>query len=198
MQLGLLLIYPLLAHLAVLRHSSGIACLALQLLAIAMLLPALRRRSPAALGAAVIGAVALGALWWGGEVDVALYLPPLLFQAAILWLFATSLLAGRTALVTQIATASWVTLPPELAPYTRRVTLAWSVLLAVQLAITLTLQFAGLREAWSLFTNFVSYGLLAAMLVGEYLYRRWRFPHLPHHPLLAHLRLVLRHRPRPA
>jgi uncharacterized membrane protein len=198
MQLGLLLVYPLLAHLAVMRHSAELAGVALVLLAVALLLPALRRRSASAWLALVAIAGTLGALAWTDRIDFALYVPPLAFQAAILWLFASSLAGARTPLVTQIATASWVDLPPELVPYTRRVTWAWSIVLALQLAVTLTLQLGGLREAWSLFTNFISYGLLALVFVAEYLYRRRRFPHLPHHPLLAHLRLVLRHRPRPA
>ena len=74
----------------------------------------------------------------------------------LLWLFGRTLHRGRER-------------------YTRRLTLAWCVFFAAQLAASaLLLAFAPL-ETWSLFINGLNLPLVALMFTGDYLYRRVRY-----------------------
>ncbi|GAC1629742.1 MAG: hypothetical protein NVS9B10_21380 [Nevskia sp.] len=186
--------YPLLVHLAVLRHSALLAGLALFLLALVTLYaPLAAGRRGAWL--ALLGIAALLVLLPVGGTSWLLYLPPIAFPLVILASFAVSLLPGRTPLVSAIAARVHGLLPPALAAYTRRVTWLWTLVIAGMLAVNLELSFGGSREAWSLFTNGGDYLLLVSVFLLEYLWRRARFRGLPEPSFADYLRLVLRHRP---
>ena len=55
-----------------------------------------------------------------------------------------------------------------------------------------TLALTGPLQAWSVFTNFVSYAILGAMFPLEYAWRRWRYRRLEHPGFWDHLKLVAR------
>jgi uncharacterized membrane protein len=176
----LFLAYPVLAHLATLAHSQRLAWLALVVLFLAPLLPALRNGRVWAWGLLVALILVLYLCAMGGMAGYLMYLPPVLIPGAVLFVFARTLRAGRTPLVTQMATQIRGELPPELRTYTRRVTEFW-----VGLLFLLAMSSAGLAlfaspEWWSLMTNIVQYLVLAAVFLLEYLYRRRRFRHLQH------------------
>ena len=119
-----------------------------------------------------------------------LYAPPIVIDAALALAFAASLRALREPVITRFARIEHPALPAELAIYTRRLTLAWSMLFAAMSIVALWLALRGSLEAWSSFTNVVSYLLVAALFAGEHAYRRWRFRHLRHATLLELLRNV--------
>jgi uncharacterized membrane protein len=58
--------------------------------------------------------------------------------------------------------------------------------------VSLALALSGNRDAWSLFTNLINYLLVGALFLGEFVYRRLRFPHQQHHSPLRLLRNVRR------
>ena len=138
-------------------------------------------------------ALALAVLaWWHYRIGA----PPVVcFAPAIIYLmllmnFGATLLPGREPLITFFARQQRSTLPADLLRYTRHVTWAWCIFFALMALATLLLAFFAPLSAWSLFANLLSYGLLAAMFILEYVYRRIRYPQHTHPPLLAHLRSV--------
>ena len=138
-----------------------------------------------ALGVALLSATAA---WLSPQV--LLYAPPILIDTALALVFAASLRPLREPVITRFARMEHPTLPAELAIYTRRLTLAWATLFAAMAIVALWLALRGSLEAWSAFTNVVSYLLVAALFAGEHAYRRWRYRHLRHATLLELLRNV--------
>lgn len=122
--------------------------------------------------------------------QVLLYAPPILIDTALALVFAASLRPLREPVITRFARMEHPTLPAELTIYTRRLTLAWATLFAAMAIVALWLALRGSLEAWSAFTNLVSYLLVAALFAGEHAYRRWRYRHLRHATLLELLRNV--------
>ncbi|AKC86927.1 ketosynthase [Pseudoxanthomonas suwonensis] len=199
-QLLLGVAYPFLAHLAGTRGGAWPA-LALADLVVLLLAGPLLRRRWWALG---LLAVLLAALAWGMGtpwLDLLLLAPPVLFTGWLAWFFARSLLPGRTPLVERIVTALYAqsgwTLPAGLPDYARRLTAAWALLLGF-LAVANTLLalcavpggvlhslgrtpwIAVPHSAWSWFANLLNYGLVAGFMVGEFQYRKRRFPQRPY------------------
>ena len=89
---------------------------------------------------------------------------------ALLSLFGRTILPGREPLVTRFARRIHGVLPPQIERYTRRVTIAWCVFFAMQLATSAVL-FTWSLQAWSLFVNVLSWPLVVLMFVVEYAYR---------------------------
>ena len=98
---------------------------------------------------------------------------------ALLWFFGRTLLGGREALITRLARSVHGTLPPEIAAFTRRVTIAWCAFFASQVLLSALLLAFAPFEAWSLFVNVLNLPLLVLMFVGDHLYRAIRFPDYP-------------------
>lgn len=191
---ALVLAYPLLVHASVLWPEPWLRWAALAVLCALPLYGALRAGRWWAWVVFLVALAACGALVATNSSQLLLYLPPVLIPLALLMPFARSLRRGQEPLITRMARISRGTLPPDLAPYTRWLTILWAVVFALMTlsAVLLTL-FAPLH-VWSLATNFVHYFVIGALIVGEYVYRRVRFRHLPHPGFFAYLRLIA---PRP-
>ena len=188
------LAYPLLAHGAAALDSGSLALAAAALLLVLALLPALRRGAPLAWLALAAITTLLAWLFHRGQALLPLYAAPVLLNLLAARLFGRSLRRGRTPLVERIARLlHGAPLPPDVVRYTRRVTLGWTVLLLglallnAVLALLASpdglLEAAGLvppvavpRSVWSLFANLINYLVLALAFVGEFLWRRRRFP----------------------
>jgi len=97
----------------------------------------------------------------------------------LLWLFGRTLLRGREPLISQISRHINGQLKPEIAIYTRQVTIAWCIFFALQVVISLSLYVFAPIAAWSLFINVLNLPLLMLMFVVEYAYRTARFPDHP-------------------
>ncbi len=193
----LAVVYTVLAHQASARHDNLLAALAIGVLvALVLLAPLLQGRIVAWLG---LLAGAAGAAWLMQTpyVHAPLLLVPFAFIALVSWWFARSLRPGRVPLISKIVAALEKTgadeLTPELQRYTRRLTAAWALLLAVIGVSNLTLAMiatpAGLlaqlgvqppvtvtQAQWSWFANFLDYGIMGGFMLVEYLYRKRRFP----------------------
>lgn len=202
----LALAYPLLAHWASHSGSGVTAAVALADLTLVILVaPLLRGRVWAwALFAAI--AAGLWALARTPYAQVALLAPPLLFVGLVAWFFGRSLRAPREALITRIVAGldhcRPEQLPPPLYRYTRRLTAAWALLLAVLALVNGVLALIAVpggvlaqlgyvsaehmpawgvpREHWSLIANLLNYGVLGGFFVGEYAVRRRFFPDRPY------------------
>lgn len=172
--------YPLLAHLATLVHSDVLAWAALTVFFAVPLLPALLRFEAAAWIVLAIVTLALSACAATHVARYLMYVPPVLIPLSVLFVFARSLRAGQTPMVTRVAQNIRGDLPPELDHYTRRVTQWWVAILIAQALSSVVLALYATPEFWSLMTNIVQYLIIAGVFVIEYSYRRWRFRHLQH------------------
>jgi uncharacterized membrane protein len=142
---------------------------------------------------ALISRVALRSLPEGAALKWAVGLPPVLIDLALCWVFGRSLRRGAEPLITSFARhAHGGVLPPDRTAYTRRVTLAWTLLFAAMAAAAAWLAAFGPLRAWKLFVSVGSPVLIAALFLGEFAWRRMRFRHHPPQRLadmLQYLRL---------
>ncbi len=131
------------------------------------------RWAAAALAGALLATLAAIAALGLPSAALVYGLPHFSANLFLLWFFARTLRAAQVPLVTRIAERlERRSLPAPMLVYTRRVTLAWSVFFAAQLAISLLLYFIASRTVWSLFINLVSSLLIPVMFVAEYGWRR--------------------------
>jgi uncharacterized membrane protein len=96
----------------------------------------------------------------------------------LLWFFGRTLLKGKEPLVTQISRRVNGEVKPEIAIYTRHVTMAWCIYFAAQVVVSLLLYLFAPLNVWSLFINVLNLPLLILMFIGEFV---WRITHYPHH-----------------
>jgi len=196
--------YPFLAHAASARSDGVLAALATFDIALILLLPMLARGR---LRAWALLACAALALAWLARTPYALLPPllvPVLFVALVAWGFARTLRAGRVPLITKIVSALEAKQPtqlePEVARYTRGLTVLWACVLVVLATINLALALLAVPRGllatfgiatpwpvgetlWSWCANAATYGLIGGLMVVEFAYRSRRFPGRYHGPL---------------
>lgn len=114
---------------------------------------------------------------WG--LAAAYGIPHAVIYLSLLWLFGRTLWRGKEPLVTRLARRVHGTLPAELTAYTRRVTYAWCIFFAAQMAVSALLFTFAPLEIWSLFINVLNVPLLVLMFIGEYGYRLIRHRDFP-------------------
>ena len=136
----------------------------------------------------------LAAIAWRFAPAALLFVPPAALNIAFAMFFGTTLAPGREPRVATFARLERGELRPAIAQYTRRLTWVWTSFFFASAAIGLLLAAFASLETWSAFVNVGSYVAVAALFVGEYVYRRFRFPHDSHVSLAAGVRLVMRHR----
>ncbi|MBO9881024.1 ketosynthase [Xanthomonas sp. D-109] len=200
----LALAYSPLAHWANAAHRPDLAVLAGAALVLMVLVEPMARWRPWAWALAIAATAALVPLWHSPHALLLLAAPPVLFTAWVAWFFGRSLQRGRTPLITRIVEALYrqagMPITAEQLRYTRRLTLAWTLLLVgltllnlvlalcaqpsgvlAQLGLAAPLSISDARA--SLFANLLGYGVIGGFFVGEYLLRgRW-FPQRPYRNL---------------
>lgn len=187
----LLIAYPCSVHFGVVTTHYGPAVIVLAIIAATL---AGRRGNGFRLLPALAAALLVGVAAVVARDDFAVVSwPPLLIYFGLALVFAASLLPGRQPLVTRIATLLDGEPDARVRRYTRRVTAAWALFLALLGVISLWLACCGSRAAWSLFTNLLGYLLIFGFFLGEFLWRRRCLPQLPRrsfpHFVVAMLRL---------
>ncbi len=173
--------FPLALHAAVLHGNPWLVAALSAAIAANFVWLAARRALPWWLIAAA-GAAALAAALVDRQIAARLaFLPPILIYVFLCWAFARTLAPAREPLVTRIARlVRDGELPKPLVVHTRRVTWLWAVSLALMAAVSALLARFAEPATWSFFTNILSYALLAALFVLEYLYRLVRYPEIRH------------------
>lgn len=195
------LAYPPLAYWATRDGGGAAAAIALGDLALVFLVDPLLRLHGRAWGAAIVIATGLSALAHTDAAQLLLLVPPVLLLTLLAWLFGRSLRAPREALITRIVAALHdkpaAQLPADLLRYTRRLTAAWALLLAMLALVNGVLAFAEVpggvlarlghapawgvpREQGSLLANLVNYGVVGLFFIGEYLLRGRYFKNPPY------------------
>jgi uncharacterized membrane protein len=99
-------------------------------------------------------------------------------QCVLLMTFARTLVRNQQPLCSQFAKVVHGSLTPELADYTRKVTIAWTLFFVSVILISSYLFFAGTMQAWSTFANLFYLPLVALMFIAEYIVRKHALPEL--------------------
>jgi uncharacterized membrane protein len=200
--------YPLLAHLTVLSARPALIAASIGWLTLLVLLPGLGRGRPFAWLLLALAAAGLSTAVTAGHAVLLLFLPPILLNAFMAWLFGHTLRAGRMPLIERVARVMHGPddpLDPTIVAYARQVTQAWTGLFVVLAAVNLVLAtfarpggfllaagvdpgFSVPLAAWSLFANVLTYPIIAALFVAEYLVRQRRFPDQPYRGPLDFMR----------
>jgi uncharacterized membrane protein len=120
---------------------------------------------------ALIAMIFLLERWDGLGFALAYGLPHAAAFLLLLWYFGRSLRGGREPVITRVARRIRGTLSGRLERYTRRLTVAWCVFFAAQLAASAALLAFAPLETWSFFVNVLNVPLVAAMFAGDYAYR---------------------------
>jgi uncharacterized membrane protein len=187
--------YLFTAHFALSRQSPVAAAIAVTLLLILVLESIRGRQRQLLRGLVAAAGVVLVVLVARGAPPVPLMLPPVLVPLGIAAFFGRSLLPGSMPLVERLARAFYA--PSEPSPgipeYARRVTWAWTLLLAALalvngamiacLAPGGLLMLAGYTPRWPVspaafawFSNTGTYLLIGGMFAAEFAVRLIRFP----------------------
>ena len=196
-RLLLALSYPWIAHAASARQDGTLAAIALGDIALILLLEPLAHRRAWAWSLAAALAVALYFFARSPHALLPLMLVPVAIVALVSWTFGRTLRLGRVPLITRIVSAMDELAPEALAPdlraYTRKLTATWAISLGALALLDLLLALCAVpdgllasigiappvtldRTQWSWFANGVNYGFVAALFIGEYVYRGRRFP----------------------
>jgi len=175
---GVLVLYPLLVYFGQRRLGvTWIACIVIAVCAIRLVV---LRFGPTARIAGAFGsrqlllvcggaiALALVSLWSDSPGAMLYY--PVLMNAALLLLFASSLVFPPT-VVERIARIRHPDLPMEAVPYLRRVTIAWCIFFVGNGAVALYTAVRATFETWALYNGLIAYVLIGAMFAGELLTR---------------------------
>ncbi|BAO44040.1 COG4648 family protein [Thiolapillus brandeum] len=118
---------------------------------------------------------------------------PLALYLSLATLFFTTLLPGRVPLITRLASLMRQgQMPVAVIRYTRRVTQLWVLFFFCMGVATLWLALYGSFGQWSLFVNVISYALMAAMFLLEFLCRRRVLGNLVDYSFNEFLRGLLR------
>jgi uncharacterized membrane protein len=188
--------YPIVAHIAVLSGNHTLIAASIGLLMVLVLFPGLRHGSPMAWIMLPAAAFCLFAMAAHGRSLLLLFLPPILINGFMAWVFGRTLKSGNTPLIERAIVALHGTtdnVTAAMLAYARRLTLVWACLFVALTAINLVLAVladpgglllaVGLHSqvtvplgVWSLFANVLNYLIVGALFVGEYWLRRRRFP----------------------
>lgn len=200
--------FPVLAHGASILKSPGLTIASVAILAAAILFkPLTEGRRPAWLVLPVVVAALIG-LWHIDAASLVLFLPPVLLNVFLAWLFGHTLARGSTPLIERLVRLLQPPgEPPESAVirYAGRLTRVWAALFVMLATVNLglaacvtpggLLETIGMqaplpisRNTWSLFANVLNYAIVAAFFLLEYAYRRRRFPNRPYRNLPEFLR----------
>ncbi len=202
--------YPVLAHTASLLGSSSLTLASVVVLAAATLLRPLTEGRRWAWLALPLAALAIMGLWRIDAAALVLFLPPVLLNVFLAWLFGHTLARGSTPLIERVVRLlqpPGLPFEPGVIDYARRLTLLWTALFLVLATTSLVLaalatpggllETAGIRapaavrlETWSLFANVLNYAIVAAFFLLEFAYRMRRFPGRPYRNLVEFLSLA--------
>jgi uncharacterized membrane protein len=188
----------LLAHAALVDRLPAEVGAAVSLVPVALVVAWLARRArhPAA---TVLAFVALGAVAVLGWNKIERHFPDLFFvehaggNLLLAIVFGRTLVGKGDALVTRFARLMHEQLPPEVERYTRRVTLAWTILFTTLFALSCGLYFAGLPAAWSVLANIVNPIAIVGMFGIEYAVRLRALPNWEQVGILGGVRAFSRH-----
>lgn len=190
MQIVLLVAYPILVHLAIVLATPALQVAALSSLTAGLFYRLLVSFRPMAWLAWLSITGGVGVLAWLDSAIYFLYFLPVLLPLLLFAVFFRTLLPGQEPLVTAIGENSRGPLSEEIRHYTRRVTQLWAGCLLSMTIWAALLPWMASAELWSLVTGGLNYMLVGLIFVGEFIYRRFRFPDHNHPGFFEYIRIV--------
>ena len=143
------------------------------------------------LGVVVGIALAIAAWQFAEAAHILVFLPPLAAFAFMAFFFGRTLRAGSVPLINRVARKAHGELPADVERHTRGLTALWSACFAALFFVALGLAPLLSFEAWSRWVQGLGYTVPAALFLGEYVYRHYRFPNRPHDSLAVLIPNVL-------
>jgi uncharacterized membrane protein len=201
LRVGLILLYPLLAHMAAVVDDKRLAAVAFADIILILLLDGLLARRAKQWLLLLLVVPALILLSRSAFALLPLLLMPAVLIAVAASGFARTLRPGRTPLIASIVEVlegdDAGNLPDRLQRYTRGLTLAWALVLGSLALVNLTLALCAVPGGvlasvgilpplavtdmqWSCVANGLNYGILGMFFVVEFVYRRHCFPERMH------------------
>lgn len=141
---------------------------------------ALIMRSRAALLVGVSLAALLAAAVLSNQQILAA-LPSIALNLMLASVFGATLRPGETPLIVRIAELDQGALAPKFERYLRALTQAWAIFFVAMAGLSLVLMLYAPFEWWSLFVNVLTWPLIGAMFIMEWVVRRVGFKELPPH-----------------
>ncbi len=170
------LLYVLASHwlMTAAPHSSwnAVALLTPMLMLIVLMAWRARQRVLALVGLAVLAALVLNAGLGQGVPQRWLFLGQhVVIHLALAALFGISLRRGSEALISSVARHVHGHLTPDMARYSRKVTIAWVLYFVAMAALSVGLFLFAPFDAWAAFANWLTPFAVALMFGGEHLLR---------------------------
>lgn len=107
---------------------------------------------------------------------IALFLPPVVLNIALMLLFGGTLYPGKTPLIQRFMQLERTgDLPPALIGYAHHLTWIWTALFAMMALVSAALALLAPLALWSLFANILNYIFVGILFIGQYLYAYWRY-----------------------
>lgn len=190
--------FAFLAHAAIVEGVPPAVGAALSLVPLALLALWAARRSHHRVGVLVAIAAVAASFALGWE-KLERHFPDLFFlehagaNLALGIVFGRTLFRGREPLVTRFAAIIHGELPAEVAAYTRKVTVVWTVFFATMCTASCVLYLGRFLGAWSLLANILTPLLVGGLFVIEYAVRLRALPNWERVGILGGVRAFTRH-----
>ncbi len=190
--------FALLAHAAIVDRVPPVVGALLSLIPLGLIALVAVRRAQHRLAAAALVAVAVIAVWLGWST-LERHFPDLFFiehagtNLLLAIVFGRTLRAGREPLVALFARLVHGAIPPEVALYSRRVTLAWTIFFAAIFTVSCALYLGNFLAAWSVLANMLNPILIGTMFLAEYVVRHRVLPDWEQVGILEGIRAFSRH-----
>lgn len=196
---AVIVVIPLAIHIAIAYALWAPLIIAIPLAELLLIAAIAAYRRPALIKWLLPMIALLGLIWFAGGfswVSAAAIpgIPHALAYSSLLFVFGSSLLPGREAILTRAVGAVRGPLPPEIVAHTRRVTAVWCGFFAGQLIGSLILFIWAPIETWSFFINVLNLPLVVALFVIEWAYRTLFYRHYPQDTLSDVVRIVAKTR----
>ena len=128
----------------------------------------------------------------GAIAQPLVFVPPIAVNFGLALLFGRSLRAGREPLISTFARLERGPLEPDIARYTRTLTGIWTAFFVGAAVLSAALAAAAPAMVWGWFVAVGNQLAAAFLFVGEYGFRRLRFPHYRHASPFALAAIVAR------
>ncbi|MDD5276953.1 MAG: hypothetical protein PHR16_12830 [Methylovulum sp.] len=104
---------------------------------------------------------------------------PVLIQLFLMYFFGRTLLKGKgPSFIESFVRLEFPEIPPGISEYCRQLTIMWTGFFAFNALMCVVLAIWGTDFWWTLYNGMVIYLLIGVLVVGEYIYRHFRFPDL--------------------
>lgn len=190
MQFLLIFQYPLSAHTAVLMGEEQFKLLSLMLLVIGIHYQGLLALRVGAIASTLALAAALAAVWFFGWISILIYLLPTVIPLLLLFTFGSTLLPGKTPMVTAIALSAEGSLSDEMQRYTRALTWLWVIVFVILAMESILMIIFAEAVLWSWVINIANPILIGGIFIAEFAFRKVRYPDHPHPSFKDYIEIV--------